>query len=65
MPNHKGRQEHTQSFTRPVMSTFPNPDTYLNHLSPAQAAQFEVVRNISLATMGVRTIVYFEKPSTL
>ncbi|KXN82660.1 hypothetical protein AN958_02337 [Leucoagaricus sp. SymC.cos] len=34
------------------MSTLPNPDTYLNHLPPAQAAQFEAARNLSLAVLG-------------
>ncbi|KAJ3567094.1 hypothetical protein NP233_g6582 [Leucocoprinus birnbaumii] len=34
------------------MSALPNPDTYLNHFPPAQAAQFEAARNLSLAVLG-------------
>ncbi|KAK7056359.1 hypothetical protein VNI00_002913 [Paramarasmius palmivorus] len=30
----------------------PNPDVYLNHIPPKTAAQFEVSRNIYLATLG-------------
>uniref|UniRef100_A0A0W0EWB0 Integral membrane protein n=1 Tax=Moniliophthora roreri TaxID=221103 RepID=A0A0W0EWB0_MONRR len=30
----------------------PNPDVYLNHIPPVTAAQFEVSRNIYLATLG-------------
>ncbi|KAF9441327.1 hypothetical protein P691DRAFT_766422 [Macrolepiota fuliginosa MF-IS2] len=32
--------------------TFPNPDTYLNHLSPAEANEFEVARDVYLAVLG-------------
>ncbi len=31
-----------------------NPDNYLGHLSPADAFQFEVARNLYLAVLGVR-----------
>ncbi|KAF9447365.1 hypothetical protein P691DRAFT_760851 [Macrolepiota fuliginosa MF-IS2] len=34
------------------MSTFPNPDTYLNHLSPSESVQFETARNLCLAVLG-------------
>lgn len=31
----------------------PNPDTYLNHLSPADAREFEIGRNVTLAVLAV------------
>lgn len=34
-------------------SSFPNPDTYLNHLPPANGHEFEITRNIYLAILGV------------
>jgi hypothetical protein len=37
----------------PDMSSFLNPDTYLNHLPPADAEGFEVARNVLLAVLGV------------
>ncbi|KAF9442417.1 hypothetical protein P691DRAFT_765241 [Macrolepiota fuliginosa MF-IS2] len=36
-------------------ATFPNPDTYLNHLSPAEANEFEVARDVYLAVLGAAT----------
>lgn len=36
------------------MPPFPNPDTYLNHLTPEAGARFEGVRNLCLAVLGVR-----------
>jgi hypothetical protein len=41
------------------MTALPNPDTYLNHIPPAQAAEFEAARNLSLAVLGVCTGVHF------
>lgn len=40
-------------------TVFPNPDTYLNHLSPSDAREFEVCRNITLAVFGVRPFTTF------
>ncbi|XP_006456213.1 hypothetical protein AGABI2DRAFT_122127 [Agaricus bisporus var. bisporus H97] len=34
------------------MPPFPNPDTYLNHLTPEAGARFEGVRNLCLAVLG-------------
>ncbi|EKM77798.1 hypothetical protein AGABI1DRAFT_130070 [Agaricus bisporus var. burnettii JB137-S8] len=36
------------------MSSFPNIDTYLNHLPPAAAEHFEVARNVLIVVLGVR-----------
>lgn len=34
-------------------STLPNPDVYLNHLSPNEARQFEIGRDLYIAVTGV------------
>ncbi|KAJ3575345.1 hypothetical protein NP233_g1150 [Leucocoprinus birnbaumii] len=34
-------------------STFLNPDTYLNHLSPSDGLGFEIGRNVTLVTLGM------------
>ncbi|KAF5363753.1 hypothetical protein D9756_001103 [Leucocoprinus leucothites] len=34
-------------------STLPNPDVYLNHLTPDLASQFEITRDVYLAFLGV------------
>ncbi|KAJ3573720.1 hypothetical protein NP233_g2246 [Leucocoprinus birnbaumii] len=39
-------------------TTLPNPDTLLNHLPPADATQFELAKNISIALLGVGAIPY-------
>jgi hypothetical protein len=44
-----------ESSSNVTMATFPNPDTYLNHIPPAQAAEFEAARNLALAVLGVCT----------
>jgi hypothetical protein len=36
-----------------MSSALPNLDTYLNHLPPADAAQFDMGRNVALAVVGV------------
>jgi hypothetical protein len=42
------------------MPPLPNPDTYLNHIPPTQAAQFEAARNLSLAVLGVCTSIFHD-----
>jgi hypothetical protein len=32
---------------------FPNPDTYLNHLTPQEAVEYEATRNILIVLLGV------------
>lgn len=36
-------------------ATFLNPDAYLNHLPPEEAAQFDVLRNVYIVVLGVST----------
>lgn len=36
-----------------MASSIPNPDNYLGHLTPADAFQYEVSRNLYLAVLGV------------
>jgi hypothetical protein len=34
-------------------TVFPNPDTYLNHLSPRESIEYETTRNVLLVLLGV------------
>jgi hypothetical protein len=43
----------------------PNPDTFLNHLSPQEAYEYEVTRNVLLALLGVSYLCLLSRvPST-
>jgi hypothetical protein len=54
--------------TMPSSSAIPpNPDVYLNHLSPQEAIEYEATRNILIILLGVRfpvpyTIISFAQP---
>jgi hypothetical protein len=53
MPLIKTFVEHKEVVSA-LMSSFPNTDTYLNHLPPDAGRSFEVARDLLVVVLGVR-----------